>query len=99
MYQPFIVYGRNGCEDTARAREFLDYRGVTYQYMNINEDPDAERFVILSNSGERITPTIVMGPEDDRIMLSEPSNDEIAAALDRLGYDDPRPDLKGAVRF
>lgn len=99
MDQPFIVYGRTGCEDTVRAREFLDYRGVPYHYININEDPEGERFVILSNNGERMTPTIVMGPENNRIILTEPSNDQIAEALDQLGYEDPRPDLGGAVRF
>ncbi len=41
MQHPFVVYGRPDCEDTVRAREFLDYRGVTYEYVNINEDPEA----------------------------------------------------------
>jgi len=87
---PFVIYGRPDCEDTVQAREFLDERGVTYEYLNINEDPEAERFVILYNSGKRITPTIVMGPEDDRLVLVEPSNEELDAALNVLGYEDPR---------
>jgi len=41
VQHPFVVYGRPDCEDTVRAREFLDYRGVTYEYVNINEDPEA----------------------------------------------------------
>lgn len=90
MAKPFIVYGRPGCEDTERAMEFLDRRGVTYDYVNIEEDPEAEQFVVLYNSGERITPTIVMGPEEDRTVLVEPSNQELGEALDALGYEDPR---------
>jgi len=90
VQHPFVVYGRPDCEDTVRAREFLDYRGVTYEYVNINEDPEAERFVILYNSGSRITPTIVMGPENDRMVLVEPSDQELSDALDMLGYEDPR---------
>lgn len=90
MAKPFLVYGRPGCEDTERARELLDERGVTYEYVNIDEDPEAERFVVLYNSGERITPTIVMGPEDARTILVEPSDQALSDALDALGYEDPR---------
>ena len=90
MAKPFLVYGRPGCEDTQRAREYLDERGVTYEYININEDSEAEEFVVLYNSGDRITPTIVMGPEENRTILVEPSNQELSDALDAFGYEDPR---------
>ena len=90
MAKPFLVYGRPNCKDTERALALLDERGVTYDYVNIEEDPEAEQFVVLYNSGERITPTIVMGPEEDRPILVEPSNQALSEALDALGYEDPR---------
>jgi len=88
--KPFLVYGRPDCDDTQRARALLDERGVTYEYININEDSEAEQFVVLYNSGNRSTPTIVMGPDDNRMILVEPSNEELSDALDAIGYEDPR---------
>lgn len=90
MAKPFLVYGRPDCEDTQRALEYLDHRGVTYDFININEDPEAEQFVVLYNSGERITPTIVMGLEENRRVLVEPSDQELGDTLDEMGYEDPR---------
>ena len=42
MAKPCLVYGRPDCEDTQRALELLDHRGVTYDFFNINEDGDPE---------------------------------------------------------
>ena len=92
MAELFVLYGRPDCEDTRRVREHLRYRGVKFQEININEDPEGEQFVLLINSGSRVTPTLVMGPDDDKIILSKPSNAELDRVLGNLGYRDPRPD-------
>lgn len=94
MGKPFLVYGRPDCEDTQRARDYLDERGVTYEYIDINQDPEAEEFVVLYNSGEIITPTIVMGPDEHRTILVEPTNQQLGEALDAVGYENPRRDRR-----
>lgn len=90
MAKPCLVYGRPDCEDTQRALELLDHRGVTYDFFNINEDPEAERFVVQYNSGMRITPTIIMGLEENRRVLVEPSDEELSDTLDEMGYESPQ---------
>jgi glutaredoxin len=80
------VYGRPDCEDTERAREFLLDYGISFIELNIDEDREAEAFVLLMNNGERITPTIIIGHDEDQTILSEPSNDELARALIQHGF-------------
>jgi glutaredoxin len=80
------VYGRPDCEDTERAREFLLDYGISFIELNIDEDREAEAFVLRMNNEERITPTIIIGHDEDQTILSEPSNDELARALIQHGF-------------
>jgi glutaredoxin len=88
----FIVYGRPNSDATGRLREFLDDRGVTYEYVNIEEDPEAERFLAVNTSE---IPTLVLGPEEAREIVSNPSLDALDEVLNQYGYRDVRPDLDG----
>lgn len=77
MNQPKIVmYSRPGCPDVARASYYLRERGLSWDEINIEADPDAKAQVIAW-TGRAVTPTLWIGD----IMLTEPDDAEIDAAL------------------
>lgn len=73
------VYGAHWCPDCRRSKQFLGEHQISYEWVDIEEDPKAEQFVIEKNSGKRIVPTIVFADGD---FLAEPSNAQLA---DKLG--------------
>jgi len=73
-----IVYGTNWCGDCRRTRRFLDYNKVPYQWIDIDQDKEAEQFVIKTNRGMRSVPTVVF---PDGSILVEPSNLKVAEKL------------------
>ncbi len=78
---PITVYGATNCDDTARTRALLDRVGVGYRYVNIDHDTEAERFVLYVNSGNRSTPTLVVGTGRSRLLLTEPTDEEMMALI------------------
>jgi glutaredoxin len=75
------LYGGRVCEDTRRSRKFLDEHGVSYEYVEVDGDPEAVARVKAWNNGNRVTPTVVVG---DRV-LGEPSDEELAELLGLQG--------------
>ena len=73
-----VVYGAFWCPDCRRSKQFLGEHRIPYQWVNIEEDADAEQRVIEMNDGRRIIPTILFA---DGSRLVEPSNAELAAKL------------------
>jgi len=73
-----IIYGTNWCGDCRRTRRFLDYHTIPYQWIDIDQDKEAEQFVLKTNRGMRSVPTIVF---PDGSVLVEPSNTKVAAKL------------------
>lgn len=79
MAEPQItVYGAYWCPDCRRSKQFLGEHQIPYHWVDIEQDPAAEQFVIEKNNGKRIIPTIVFKDGD---YLVEPSNAAIAAKL------------------
>jgi thioredoxin reductase (NADPH) len=72
------VYGAPWCPDCRRAKQFLGEQRVPYDWIDIDEDPQAAAFVREKNNGKQIIPTIVF---PDGSFLAEPSNAELAAKL------------------
>jgi thioredoxin reductase (NADPH) len=72
------VYGAHWCPDCRRSKMFLGEHQIPYKWVDIEEDRDAERFVMEKNQGKRIIPTIVFG---DGSFLTEPTNAALAAKL------------------
>jgi len=72
------LYGAHWCPDCRRSKQFLGEHQIPYTWVDIEQDPDAEQFVIATNSGKRIIPTIVFA---DGSFLVEPSNADLAAKL------------------
>ncbi|MGD9332477.1 MAG: FAD-dependent oxidoreductase [Desulfobacterales bacterium] len=79
MDQPEItVYGAHWCPDCRTSKQFLGEHQIPYNWVDIEEDPQAEAFVIEANNGKRIIPTIVFA---DGESLTEPTNAELAEKL------------------
>jgi len=79
MAKPEItVYGAYWCPDCRQSKQFLGEHQIPYNWVDIETDKEAEEFVIQTNSGKRIIPTIVFA---DGSFLVEPSNAELAAKL------------------
>ncbi|HSB65539.1 MAG TPA: glutaredoxin domain-containing protein [Anaerolineales bacterium] len=73
-----IIYGTSWCGDCRRARRFLDFHKIPYEWIDIDKNPDAEKFVLETNRGMRSVPTMLF--EDGSIMV-EPSNVRLAEKL------------------
>jgi mycoredoxin len=72
-----IVYGADWCPLTRRAIEYLERIRVPFSYVDVEADPEASKWVKNQNGGKEKKPTIDI---DGRI-LSEPTNEELRAAL------------------
>lgn len=71
------VYGADWCPLTRRALDHLKRLGRDVEYIDVEQNPEASEWVKSHNNGKERKPTIDI---DGRI-LSEPSNEEIDAAL------------------
>jgi thioredoxin reductase (NADPH) len=73
-----VVYGAPWCSDCKRAKKFLGEQRIHYDWIDVEENPEAVAFVEKINHGKRIIPTIVF---EDGSILIEPSNAVLAAKL------------------
>lgn len=79
---PIVVLGRDTCEDTVRSRALLVRRRIPFTYLKVDEDASADAWIRRLNDGEWRTPTIVIGdPTRPDLILREPSDEELEAAL------------------
>ncbi|HEX9017771.1 MAG TPA: glutaredoxin domain-containing protein [Anaerolineaceae bacterium] len=73
-----IMYGTNWCYETRRARAVFDKNNIEYEYIDIDYDMDARKYVETVNRGYRSVPTIVF---PDGSILVEPSTSELNRKL------------------
>ena len=79
---PILVLGRDTCEDTVRSLALLVRLGVTFTYLKVDEDEAADAWIRRLNDGKWRTPTILVGdPDRPEMILREPSDAELQAAL------------------
>ncbi|HSR13201.1 MAG TPA: FAD-dependent oxidoreductase [Thermodesulfobacteriota bacterium] len=71
-------YGAHWCPDCRRAKQFLGEHQIPYRWIDIEQDPEGEKYVLQKNNGKRIIPTIEFA---DGSILVEPTNAELAAKL------------------
>ena len=74
--QQIKMYATTWCGDCRMAKRWFEARGISYEYINIEEDDDAAHYVMQVNRGRRSVPTIVF---PDGSVLVEPSPRELAA--------------------
>ena len=73
-----IMYGTTWCGDSRRARRFMDEHKIQFKWVDIDQDPQARKFVEEVNHGFRSVPTIIF---PDGSMLVEPSTSQLAEKL------------------
>jgi len=77
-----VVLGRDTCEDTTRSRHFLDEHRIAYDYFRVDREPTADEWIRSLNDDMWVTPTILIGdPRNPEMILREPSDEELEAAL------------------
>ena len=74
-----LMYGTTWCGDCVRSKRFLENRAIPYEWVNIEEVPEAAEIVRNLNEGMQVVPTIVL---PNGKVLAEPSDRELAAALE-----------------
>jgi len=72
------MYGTTWCYESRRAKKILDENGITYEFIDIDQDMDGRRYVEQVNNGFRSVPTIVF---PDGKILVEPSVKELKEKL------------------
>ena len=75
------VYGADWCADTQHTLARLDALGVNYDYVDIERDAEAARWVREQNDGKERKPTVKIG----RQVLSVPDDEELESALKEEG--------------
>ena len=56
-----VVYGSNWCPFTVRALKWLEAWKVDYQWIEVDDDPAAEKQIADWNDGRAIRPTLDIG--------------------------------------
>ena len=72
------MYSTAWCPDCRRAKNFFNRHQITYENVDIEENPDGTPFVKKLNNGMRVVPTIIF-PDGD--ILAEPSDSQLAKKL------------------
>ncbi len=72
------VIGANWCPDCRRAKAFLGEQRVAFDWIDLEQHPEATEIVEKINGGSRTIPTILF---PDGSHLTEPGNDELAEKL------------------
>lgn len=68
------VYGNSWCGDSRRARQFFEINHIEFEWIDIEKDAEAAKYVESVNNGYRSVPTIVF---PDGTILVEPSSYEL----------------------
>jgi mycoredoxin len=71
------VYSTRWCPDCRWTKQFLRERGIAFEEINVDEDPDAEDLVLRVNEGRRKVPTLEV---DGRYFACSPYDPEQLAA-------------------
>ncbi|MDQ2711616.1 MAG: NrdH-redoxin [Acidobacteriota bacterium] len=76
-----MVYGADWCGMTKNTLAHLKAIGVDHDYIDIDHDPEAAKWVAEQNDGKEKKPTLKVGNE----VLSTPSNRELDSVLRAQG--------------
>ena len=79
---PLIVYTTSWCGFCRRLKTVLTSNGISYDEVDIDQDPAAAEFVGSVNGGNRTVPTVKFA---DGSTLTNPSAAEVEAKLAEVG--------------
>lgn len=78
---PLTIYSTTWCGYCARLKTMLKAAGISYDEINIEEDPASAAFVESANGGNQTVPTVRFS---DGSTLANPSVKEVKAKLAEL---------------
>ncbi|UCE19126.1 MAG: glutathione S-transferase N-terminal domain-containing protein [Gemmatimonadota bacterium] len=61
MDRKIVVYGKEACPFTKKAREVYVRRGYTVEYIDVMENEASLENMLVYSKGERVVPVIVEG--------------------------------------
>lgn len=64
------IYSTSWCGYCVRLKRGLERAGVSYEDVDIETDPEAERFVVAANNGNATVPTVRL--PDGRVLTNPP---------------------------
>ena len=85
------VYGTDWCGITFGVRKYLMNLRLAYEFLDIDRDPRAEKFVLRTHGGRRHCPVVVVRDE----VLTSPTVAALQRVLDQQGI---RPPSRPVIR-
>jgi mycoredoxin len=76
-----VLYGTDWCPKTTGFKNYFQLMGISYDYHNVEKDPDAEQAVKDMNGGKIKFPMVVVGEKK----LKNPSIQDLNIALHSYG--------------
>lgn len=70
-----VIFGRSACPDCARVKKFLTENAIEYEYLDIDIDKNAQKWVA---SFSQTIPVLIM---PDKSLMYSPSNSELFAKI------------------
>jgi len=83
-YPKILMYSRNLCSDCIRSKNYLEKNEIPFKEINIIENPKYKKIVENLNNGKQTVPTIIIENTSEKIILSEPSDLELAISIKKL---------------
>ena len=83
-YPKILMYSRNLCSDCIRSKNYLEKNEIPFEEINIIENPKYKKIVEELNNGKQSVPTIIIENASEKIILSEPSDLELALSIKKL---------------
>jgi len=74
---PVTVYSTSWCGYCVRLKRGLERAGIPYEDVDIESDPEAERFVLDANGGDATVPTVRL--PDGRVLTNPPLPELLSA--------------------
>ena len=79
-----LAYITNWCPDCSRSRRVLQRSGVLFDEVDIDNVEGAEAVMRAANGGSGKVPTVIIARDDERVVLIEPGDRELAEALRKM---------------
>ncbi|GIH91372.1 mycoredoxin [Planobispora siamensis] len=76
------VYTTTWCGPCKRLKAQLTREGISYEEIDIEQNPDAAAFVMSVNNGNQTVPTVVVNSTAGKVSLTNPSVAEVKRLLE-----------------
>ncbi|HML22651.1 MAG TPA: hypothetical protein PKD09_13445 [Aggregatilinea sp.] len=85
------IYGHPNDPYVQQLQAHLQQRGMPFSLLDVDRSEDSMEFAALRNEGPDLKAVVVIGPEEDKEVVVQPSMDEVDRLLARFGFLQPPP--------